>query len=260
LAELPASNAFELSIAACLVADAAVRWRCKGADSIYTLWRDAIGAGVSLVGAELEMVSPFLDHAFGLPSKPRDEVHRRGWLAEFLWFSLAGHVGTTASRSLVRIEGPDWHATKPGRDGLAIWRTTDGDLEFRLWEMKQYTGSRSNGVGAAVGAATSQLKESALEYLAEATSIAAAAGAESGEEVRQLYGNLVGLWVGGSPKAGVGISVATSEAQVPKSCFSRVQSAFPRLSSPGQIEGLIAAFADFPAFADDVRNRVWTPL
>jgi len=258
LAQLKPSERLAIDSAQCLIADFAVQWRFAGASQSYEKWKNATNERVKLIGNDRKVVTPFLDHAFGLPEKPRLDIHRRGWLAEFVWFLLAEHVGTSGGRVLRRIEGPDWHATKPGRDGLIIWETASGTLEFRLWESKQYTGAGS--ISGSVSGATKQLKDHAPEYLAEATAIAAAAGQASDADVRQLCGELVSLWVNNSPKSGIGISVTTSHQNSPNTCFSRVHASFPGLSLSGQIEGLVSAIANYKDFTDEVRDRVWISL
>ncbi len=258
-AKLPATHVTATDVAACLVVDAALRWRLVSAPKILQSWADAVNGGYKLTGADLETVEAFVDDAFGLPLKPRNEEHRRGWLAEFLLYSLAERVGTTSKRRLLHVEGPDWHATKPGRDSITVWERDDGTTEFRLWESKQHTGAGSP-VSNSVSQATSQLKMHAMRYLAQATSVAAAAGAESGLAVREMYADLPRLWVTHSPRGGIGISVTTADSQVPIRCFSRVHKSFPHLTQASQIEGLVAGIADFAAFTDVVRDRVWTPL
>ena len=252
---MPARNVAALETSACIIADAAVASRSVGTPYVYEAWSRAVASRTPLDHEDAELVSTYINHAFGLPLEPRDERHRRGWLAEFIFWSLAERIGTTRDRTLVHVEGPDWHATKPGRDSLVLWERSDGVIEFRLWESKQSVGSAP--VSASVSDATVQLRDSALSYLAQATSIAAAAGAQYGEKVREIYGELARLWAAGSPQSGIGISVATAESKVPVRCFSTVSKSFPRLTSPSQIEGLVAGIADYVVFADDVRDRVW---
>ncbi|MGE2833884.1 hypothetical protein [Mycobacterium sp. SMC-4] len=225
---------------------------------MYEDWTLAVNGGQKLLSADAEVFRVYIDHGFGLPDAPREGKHRRGWLAEFIFYLIAEEVGSSYGRTLVHAEGPDWHATKPGRDSLIFWRNNQ-ELEFRLWEVKHNVGSAP--ISSSVGEAASQLRDSALSYLAQATSIAAAPGAVGGdEELRRLYGELPRLWATGSPKSGIGITVATLDSKVPTKCFSRVAQLFPRLQSPAQIEGLVSGIGNFSDFADDVRDRVWTPL
>ncbi|WP_158167566.1 hypothetical protein [Mycolicibacterium smegmatis] len=257
-ARLAQGNADALDLAACVVANAAISWRTVGAPSMRESWTLAVNEGRKLSSADAEIFKVYIDHAFGLPEAPREGKHRRGWLAEFIFYLIAEEAGSVYGRTLVHAEGPDWHATKPGRDSLVFWRSNEG-LEFRLWEVKHNVGSAP--ISTSVGEATTQLRDSALSYLAQATSIAAAPGAATGDEdLKRLYGELPRLWATGSPKSGIGITVATLDSKIPTRCFSRVAQSFPRLQSPAQIEGLISGIGNFSDFADDVRDRVWTTL
>lgn len=257
-ARLAQENAAALDLAACVVANAAVSWRTAGTPSVLEKWVLAVSGGQKLSSGDAEIFKVYVDHAFGLPDAPREAKHRRGWLAEFIFYLIAEEVGSTYGRTLVHAEGPEWHATKPGRDSLVIWRNNE-ELEFRLWESKHNVGSAP--ISSSVSEAASQLRDSALSYLAQATSIAAAPGAVNGDEdLKRIYGELPRLWATGSPKSGIGITVATLDSKVPARCFSRVAQSFPRLQSAAQIEGLISGIGNFEDFTDDVRDRVWTPL
>lgn len=256
-ARLSEIDATSLDLAACVVTNEAIAWRTVGTPAVHTGWTQAVNSLSKLTPDDAILFEVYVDHAFGLPSAPREGRHRRGWLAEFIFYLIAEEVGSRSGRSLVHTEGPDWHATKPGRDSLIIWKR-DQELEFRLWEIKNNVGV--SPVSSSVSEATIQLRDSALSYLAQATAIAAAAGAETGDnEVRKLYGELPRLWASGSPQSGIGISVATTNAKVPTRCFSRVATSFPKLK-PIQIEGLISGIGNFKEFADNVRDRAWTPL
>lgn len=257
-ARLAQDSAAALDLAACVVANGAIAWRTVGTPSVHENWMLAVNGGHKLPPDEAEIFKVYVDHAFGLPSAHREGRHRRGWLAEFIFYLIAEEVGSECGRTLVHADGPDWHATKPGRDSLVVWKRDD-ELEFRLWEIKHNVGGAP--ISSSVGEATTQLRDSALSYLAQATGIARAQGAELGDEgVKKFYGELTRMWATGSPKSGIGISVATLESKIPKKCFSRVAQSFPRLHSAAQIEGLISGIGDFGEFADDVRDRVWMPL
>lgn len=247
-----------LDLAACVVANEAVAWRTIGTPAVHISWAHAVNGALKLSSDDAELFRVYVEHAFGLPDAPREGRHRRGWLAEFVFYLIAEEVGSRYGRTLVHREGPDWHPTKPGRDSLIIWKR-DEELEFRLWEIKHNVGSAP--VSSSVSEATAQLRDSALSYLAQATSIAAAAGAPPGNEALQkIYGELTRLWASGSPRSGIGISVATTDSKVPQRCFSRVAPLFPKLQSSAQIEGLVSGIGNFAEFADNVRDRVWTPL
>lgn len=257
-AHLQRSDPANTDIAACIVASSAVDWRCVGARALFERWSDAINARAKLDPGDVLAFEAHIEHVFGTPSKARDAVHRRGWLAEFVFYMLAEKIGEAPGRSLLAVDGPDWHATKPGPDSLVLWRQSTGEVEFRLWELKHTVGGTP--VSTAVTDATSQLKTNAMKYLAQLTSIAARGSRHLPNDVRAVYGDLVELWSSGSDASGIGISVTTDDVSVPTRCFSRVAKSFPALTSMSQVEGAVVGIADFAAFANTVRDRVWMPL
>ena len=257
LGTLDASRENELAEAACQVADSTMRWRCRGAPHDYRVWRDAVNDGTVLAGANRDKVVPFVYTLFGERQRPKPEEHARGWVAEFIWFRIAGEMGVHAERVLQRLEGPSFHATEPGGDGLAVWqRTADGTLTFCLWEIKNHVGD--SALSATVARAYHQLDTRATEYLAKLTGVEAVARADP--EVDKLYARLVDLWVDNSDRAGAGVAVATHAPLAPSRCFSTMHNHFPSRTGPWQLEGIVVAIADFAAFTRDVRERVWIAL
>lgn len=257
LATLDASDADAADEVACIVADGAMQWRCRGAAKSYELWRDAVVTGQALTALDSKRVTPFIRTVFGLPAKPAQLEHLCGWIAEYLWFRLAQETTSRPSGTVRRIEGPNFHATAPGGDGFVVWeRASDGSLTFCLWEIKNYVGS--SGVTGTIGRAYGQLQEKATEYLAKLTTVSAAA--EDGTVMGQLYADLVNLWVDGSDRSGAGVAVGTHHANAPGRCFTTIGTHFPALTGPTQMQGLIAAIARFDDLALDIQRRVWTAL
>jgi hypothetical protein len=215
-----------------------------------------VTAGVVLDGNDREKVVPFVQTLFGLPGRAGPEEHARGWLAEYVWYQLSAELDDAPER-LLRLEGPSFHATEPGGDGLAVWaRGADGLLAFCLWEIKSHIGAAA--ISSTVGRAYRQLGTRATEYLAKLTSIEAVARVDPALD--ELYAGLVDLWVDRSDRAGAGVAVATHAHLAPARCFSTMERHFPGRTSPGQLQGLIAAIGDFANFTRDVRERVWMPL
>ena len=255
-ASLPATNSHELEIAACALADAAMRWRCRGARPVYERWRDAVWSGGNLSAGDRRTVTPFIGSVFGLPEAPPEPAHLRGWIAEFIWFRLAASLPSHGTREVQHIEGPSFHATEPGGDGLVVWRDDHHkELCFSLWEIKHYTGSRS--VSPTIKDAYDQLDVRALEYLAKFTSIEAIA---NDPELAPLSAEMVDLWGDADDRCSVGVAVATSAARVPRKCFTTMGKHFPQFDREGQLEGLIAGVGAFVDFCDAVRDRVWIAL
>ena len=255
-ASVPPTDATGLEIAACVLADAAMRWRCRGAKTTYERWRDAVCSKSTLSADERRSVVPFVTSIFGLPEGPSEPVHLRGWIAEFIWFRLAVSLPSHSARQLRHIEGPSFHPTEPGGDGLVVWSDADDKaLCFSLWEIKHYAGS--HGVSRTIKDAYDQLGIRALEYLAKFTSIEAIA---NDPELAPLSAEMVDLWGDADDRCGVGVAVATSETNVPRRCFTTMENYFPKLDRDGQLEGLIAGVGAFVQFCDDVRDRVWIAL
>jgi hypothetical protein len=174
-----------------------------------------------------------------------------------VWFEVTRELPQYAQRNLRHIEGPGFHATEPGGDGLVVWkRSAMEPLSYCLWEVKNYTGSSS--ISATIGGAYGQLAERATQYLAKLTGVASAGGND--HELAELYARLVDLWVDDSDRSGAGIAVGTNKGQIPTKAFTTMQKHFPGKSNPWQLEGLIAGIADFATFSQEVRRLIWTAL
>ena len=228
-ASVPRTDASRLEIAACVLADAAIRWRCRGAGAIYARWRDAVCGTSTLSADERRSVAPFVRSVFGLPEAPPEPVHLRGWIAEFIWFRLAAAMPSHSARQVRHIEGPSFHATEPGGDGLVVWSdANDNELHFSLWEIKHYAGL--GAVSPTVKSAYDQLDIRALEYLAKFTSIEALA---NDPELAPLSAQMVDLWGDADDRCGVGVAVATSETNVPRRCFTTMGQVFSEIRPRG---------------------------
>lgn len=250
-------NTAALDEAACIVADLAMQWRCRGAEKSYELWRDAVNRKAPLDEKGKGRVVPFFSTVFGVPGKPRPPEHLCGWVAEFVWYQLTREALGDPNRVLYHLEGPGFHATEPGGDGLAVWRrNSDDQLTFCLWEVKNHVASAA--VTGTISRAYRQLGERATEYLAKLTGVSALR--DDDDELRQFYSDLVEMWVDDSERSGVGIAVGTHSRLTPDSAFSTMHKYFPGKQRPWQLEGLIAGIGDFDKFANSVKERVWTAL
>ncbi|MEV4283778.1 hypothetical protein, partial [Actinoplanes xinjiangensis] len=85
---------------------------------------------------------------------------------------------------------------------------------------------------------------------------------EADGPLSQLYANMVELWFDRSERAGIGVSVGTSNGREPSHprAFGSIRTAFPEFKSPAQTEGVVVAIPDFAKFADRVKEIVWSGL
>jgi hypothetical protein len=238
--------------AVAIVADAVMRWQCRGAVQQYNVWTEALTTGTRLAPDARRKLVPFIKPAFGLPDAPRPADHVQGNIAEYVWYILAKE-NVPGDLTLRSIEGPSFMVTTPGGDGLVVYQREDEVLIFRLWEIKKH--DSTGGVSRTVSRALRQLDEKAEEYLAQLTTLAATYDPDVG----QLYAQLSDLWLDRDERAGAGVAVSTSDEYLPRSCFGRMHSRFPELAID-QLGGLVVALGDFPAFAREVRDRVWSGL
>jgi len=235
-----------------IVAASAVEWQCRGAVQHYEAWCDAVAQSTQLAPDARRKLVPFIKPAFGLPDEPPLADHLQGYVAECVWYILAKEnvpVGLT----MRSIEGPSFLVTTPGGDGLVVYQRDDEVLIFQLWEIKKH--DSTGGVSRTVSRALRQLDERAEEYLAQLTTLANTYEPDVG----QLYAALSDLWLDRDERAGAGVAVSTSDRYLPKNCFGRMHTRFPELSV-AQLAGLVVALGAFPAFANDVKDRIWSVL
>jgi hypothetical protein len=250
--QLSSPSASNQQTAVAFVADAAVKWQCRGAGQHYGSWSKAVAQNSQLSATESRRLAPFIKPAFGLPGDPVPADHLQGHVAEYVWYILA-QENLPAGLTLRAIEGPSFSVTTPGGDGLAIYQRNDSVLVFRLWEIKKHESTAH--ISRTVSRAYKQLKEKAEFYLAQLTTLA-----DSYEsEVAQLYAALSDLWLDRDERAGAGVAVSTSDRHLPRRCFGTMHMSFPDLAVE-QMAGLVVALGDFPAFARLVRDRIWSAL
>lgn len=253
---LPDESSSDIDAAAKVLALRAMKMRC-GNSTAYQLWLKRLEGGPPLSGDERARVEPFVATVFGLPNKPLTADHVQGYVAELLWHTLAEERGSTCSGdgALIRLEEPSFSVTEPGGDGLAVYELAEGDLVFRLWEVKKHA-SQSH-ISVTISTACEQLSANATKYLAKYCALSK----EYPSPLKELYGELVDLWVDADSRAGVGVSVATSAASAPqRRSFTQMGRRFPKLDGESQLEGMVVAIGSFPEFADKVKELVWSGL
>lgn len=229
-----------------------MRWQCRGAAQHYDAWRQAVANGTQLAADQSQKFAPFVRPAFGLPGRQLPADHLQGHVAEYVWYILA-QENLPEDVTLRAIEGPSFSVTTPGGDGLAVYQRNDAVLVFRLWEIKKHDSAMH--LSRTVARAYNQIDSNAEVYLAELTTLAGTYE----PEIAQLYAALSDLWIDRDERAGAGVAVSTSDGHLPSRCFGTMHTTFPDLSVD-QLDGLVVALGDFPAFAGAVRDRVWSAL
>jgi hypothetical protein len=245
-------------IAAQLLADDAMRIRC-GKSPALERWRQRRDGGPPATGARKAAVEAYAGIGFGLPDAPANDDHLQGHVAELLWNRLIQERSVCRDRRrLVHAHSVKPDPLEPGGDGLVVYEIDGGTLVFRLWEIKKHD-SQATRVSATIGRASKQLSSRGQEYLAK---LAGPETVEQGGPLGAFYANIVELWLDGSDQAGAGVSVGTSAQYAPDGprAFNSIASAFPHFTRPGQVESIVVAVPDFPAFATRVREIVWSGL
>jgi hypothetical protein len=246
----------DVEAAAQMLADDAMRIRC-GASPVLATWRARRDGGPPHEGRRGEAVAVFAGIGFGLPHSPANEDHLQGHVAELVWWRLVQERKVCADgRRLVHVSDVKADPLEPGGDGLAVYGIEGDILVFRLWEIKKH--DSNSHVSATIGRASRQLARRGKEYLAKL------AGPETSREgpLGELFADMVELWLDNSDRAGVGVSIGTSANHAPSDprAFGSVTTAFPKFSTPGQTEAIVVAVPDYKAFAERVREIVWTGL
>ncbi len=97
-------------------------------------------------------------------------------------------------------------ALEPGGDGLVVYQDCQGTLVYRLWEIKKHDAKA--GISSTINTASKQLRDRGDQYLSKL------AGPETLTEdlaLGDLYANMIEWWWDRSNRAGVGVSVGTSD-------------------------------------------------
>ena len=243
--------------AAQLIADTAMTIAC-GASPALGRWRGRRDGGPAAGGAAGKAVSTFVGLAFGNPAHPANEDHVQGHVAELVWnLLIRERLVTSDGRRLVKAHSVKADPLEPGGDGLVIYLDPGDVLVFRLWEIKKHVAQAV--VSGTINRASKQLADRGAVYLAKLA--APETMLESGA-LGELYANLVEYWFDRSERAGVGVAVGTSDTHAPSShrSFGSLNTAFPEFTRVGQTEAIVIALPDFPAFADRVKEIMWSGL
>lgn len=243
--------------AARLLADESMTIACGNSPAL-DWWRTRRDGGPAQTGNRLKTVETIASVAFGLRRSPKEPDHVQGHVAELLWNRLMKERAVCRDgRQLVRAHPIKIDTLEPGGDGLVVYKDGRGTLVFRLWEIKKH--DATNRVSATINRASKQLLDRGHEYLAK---LAGPETMTTDPALGDLYANMIELWFDRSKRAGVGVSVGTSDLHAPKrpSAFGSIRTRFPEFANSGQTEGIVVAVPDFPGFTDQVKEIVWSGL
>jgi hypothetical protein len=245
-----------LDAAAWLVAEEIMGLRCGRARAIFEVWRAAATGGAIPQGGDPLLAQPFIVPTFGLPPAGASIEHAQGHVAEITWRMLAKE-GDATHRSIVHLARPDADVTSPGADGFVVYRDcAQGNLAFRLWEIKKRDGSGS--VSTSIRNAYEQLDVNAERYLAKITGQSEVPNTDA--ELLQLFADLVPAWKRADPSAGAGVAVAANATALPKRAFTTMHQYFPAFVAAGGIEGCLVGLGSLREFALYVRTLLWSGL
>ncbi|MDA3637536.1 MULTISPECIES: hypothetical protein [Rhodococcus] len=243
--------------AAQLLAEESMTIACGRAPAL-DWWRTRRDGGPAQVGNKLKALESIVEVAFGLPRKLKNVDHVQGHVAELLWNRLVNERTVCRDgRQLVRAHPIKMDALEPGGDGLVVYQDSHGTLVYRLWEIKKHDAKA--GISSTINTASKQLRDRGDQYLSKL------AGPETLTEdlvLGDLYANMIEWWWDRSHRAGVGVSVGTSDRHAPTrpTTFGSIRTQFPEFTEASQTESIVVAVPDFPGFADRVKEIVWSGL
>lgn len=244
--------AISVELLAQVLAFKIVEHRCQSCPHHFHAWRNKVENSTPLTYASTMALNAMIGAVFGVPSNPISCDHLEGYVGEMLWYFLHNE---TSSEVIVRCEPPSFKVTDQGGDSLVVYRAQGDYLMFRLWEMKKLTGT--GDVSSTVATAYTQLETNVMEYLARYTAF----GQELADpDLAAFYSRLMDSWTCAGKEASVGVSVATSQSNVPTTCFTTFGSRFPRMLVPKRLRGMLTAIDDFGQFAEFVRVWAWKGL
>lgn len=242
-----------------LLADDSMAIAC-GCSPALDWWRTRRDGGPAQTGNKLKTLETIAAVAFGLPRKAKNVDHVQGHVAELLWNRLVSERKVCRDgRQLVRAHPIKIDTLEPGGDGLVVYKERHGTLVFRLWEIKKH--DAANSVSATINRASSQLRDRGHEYLAKLAGPETLAQHQD-SALGDLYANMIELWFDRSSRAGVGVSVGTSDHHMPTgpATFGSLRTQFPDFTATSQTESIVVAVPDFPGLADRVKEIVWSGL
>ncbi|MFX1760715.1 hypothetical protein [Rhodococcus sp. As11] len=243
-------TAEEAGALAWVLVDEMMKVRFGPAISLYDTWRKHTLAGTKILPLERETVASFVEPVFGLPEKPKSEVHLYGHVGEWLWHLL------TKDSAAVRVQpDPKGDVTDAGGDGFSIYENPTGALRFRLWESKKNTGSGL--LSTSLNKAYKQIAASGQRYVAKIVGTFTLGSYD--DEMLTFIARVPAAWTQGDELVGAGVTLATHQP-LPQEPFKKMSEYLPLLDKPGQLRGLATSISCYGELAEAVRRYAWTAL
>jgi hypothetical protein len=241
---------------ASFLADAIARRQTEGAPGLYERW-DARRTGGPTHDADTTFgLTKLLGLVVGTPALPRSADKIQAVVAEHLWYVIQKEKPDLLGREDVLCQGPSLRVEDHGSDGLVIFRSVDGDLNVRLWEIKKR--NPAGDLRPTVREACKQLTDSGFIYLAQASETIQ--GQRQPIEVRAFAAQMAALWQKKDAKAHAGVAIKAARGSRAPNTFASMPEFLPGLDGTARRVGYAIESGQFTELADRVRDILWSGL
>ncbi|AXH00911.1 hypothetical protein DVJ83_17530 (plasmid) [Deinococcus wulumuqiensis] len=180
--------------------------------------------------------------------------HLEGFVAEHLWH-LATHYHVHSDPH-VHLLPVSFRVTDSGSDGFAIYEPSAGQYQYRLWEIKKNSTGRDPRPTAVK--ACDQLTSNATYYLQE---ISKRGEHEPDPDLKAFYSEIVFHWRGNTGEANAGVALVVDQGTVGRNPFNMLgTTSLQGLAGADRLHGLLVEVDDVRAFAEEVRQVIWSGL
>jgi hypothetical protein len=231
-----------------LIAVKIMKLSCVGVPKDFESWYKKVTEGVD---SDSETKSILESHLTGIIRLNSPENHKEGLVAEHLWHLVHDQ------RNYILLRPPSLFVTGQGGDGFSIHRNQDGDLQFRIWEIKKsIQAGGAKGVKSTIKKCTEQLKKQGNRYMAKFTAIC---DKSEDEELKNFCADMERFWHRSTPNASIGVAIFTNTAIIPSDeDFSVLATSFPKLARHNTMRGFMCGLDDFNAFSSMVVDILWS--
>jgi hypothetical protein len=234
-----------------------VELRLAGSPQYYERWRRKVELGTALEQTDAAALRAFLDSSFPDPLPPGRKDQLQGAIAEYLWYFL--QLEGQHCDAAIHVEPPKGEVTDKGGDGISFHESPDGEVGYRLWELKKYAPDSGGWITSTATKACAQLDKHGARYVAQFTAIGQKAGLDS--RVKSLCSELPHHWLNRTERANAGVAIGTSHSFVSKRPFRRLGTKhLVEFSHPNGRQGLVCSVSDFAGFSESVRQWIWKGL